>query len=51
MLDANLTRVQPGSWLIDGEASVADGVTDAWLTFETAIARGKGRLRLKDGKC
>ena len=51
MLDANLTRVQPGSWLIDGEASVADGVTDVWLTFETAIARGRGRLRLKDGKC
>jgi putative flavoprotein involved in K+ transport len=51
MLDANLARVQPGSWRIDGEASAADGVTDAWFTFETAIARGKGRIRLRDGRC
>src|SRR6266851_7796495 len=51
MLDANLSRVKPGSWRVEGEASAADGITDAWFTFETAIARGKGRIRLKGGRC
>ena len=27
-----------------------DGVVDAWLEFETAVGRGSGHLRLKDGK-
>src|SRR5260221_254220 len=51
MLDANLSRVKPGSWRVEGEASAADGITHAWLTFETAIASGKGRIRLKGGRC
>jgi putative flavoprotein involved in K+ transport len=36
---------------IDGEASETNGVTEAWFTFETGVARGKGLVRLKDGKC
>ncbi len=36
---------------IEGDATDAGGVIDAWLTFETAVARGKGHLRLRDGKC
>ena len=28
----------------------ADGVTEAWLAFETEVGRGSGHLRLKDGK-
>jgi putative flavoprotein involved in K+ transport len=29
-------------------ATEADGVTEAWIAFETAVGRGKGLLRLKD---
>ena len=31
-------------------AAEAGGVTEAWLAFETAVGRGSGHLRLKDGK-
>ena len=30
--------------------SEADGVTEAWIAFETAVGRGRGHLRLRDGK-
>ena len=36
---------------IAGEATEGNGTTADWLTFETAVARGKGYLRLKTGKC
>lgn len=51
MLDATLDRVAPSNWQLDGEASEAGGVVEAWFIFETAEARGKGLLRLKDGRC
>ncbi|RZT92481.1 NAD(P)/FAD-dependent oxidoreductase [Rivibacter subsaxonicus] len=51
MLDAVAAQVRPSAWAIDGEASAADGVTEAWITFETAVARGKGHIRLKGDKC
>jgi putative flavoprotein involved in K+ transport len=50
MLQATLANVKPSNWVVDGQASEADGVTEAWFTFETGVARGKGLLRLKDGK-
>ena len=31
-------------------ATEADGVTDAWFTFETKVSRGRGHLRLKGDK-
>ncbi len=53
MLAATLPRVQPGGWKIaDGEAPAeADGITEAWIDFETAVGRGNGHLRLRDGRC
>ncbi len=51
MLEARMAEVQPSQWQIEGEATAADGVTEAWLTFETAVARGKGHIRLKEDKC
>jgi putative flavoprotein involved in K+ transport len=51
MLDATLARVQPGAFAIDGKANHADGVTDAWFNFETAVARGRGHIRLKGERC
>ena len=46
-----LPRTRPSHWAVEGEASSADGVIEAWIGFETAVARGHGHLRLKDGKC
>ncbi len=51
MLAATLERVQPGRWQLEGTPTVDAGVTDAWFTFDTAVARGRGHLRLRDGKC
>ncbi|GHC75219.1 FAD-dependent oxidoreductase [Pseudorhodoferax aquiterrae] len=51
MLQANLARVAPSGWQVQDQPSHADGVTESWFTFETAVARGRGHLRLKNGKC
>ena len=51
MLAATLPAARPSQWRIDGPASVADGVTQVWFTFETAAGHGRGLLRLKDGLC
>ncbi len=51
MLESTLARVAPSNFAIIGEASIADGVTEGWYTFETAVARGQGIVRLKDDGC
>jgi putative flavoprotein involved in K+ transport len=51
MLDTTLDEVRPGGWQIEGEASEAGGVTEAWITFETAVSRGRGHIRLKGEQC
>jgi len=52
MLRAQLATTKPKGWTIaEGETASADGgVTTAWIEFETAVARGYGLVRLKDGK-
>ena len=50
MLEARLADTRPTAFQVEGEATEADGVIDAWFTFETAVARGRGHLRLKAGK-
>jgi len=50
MLVARTEETGASNFQLDGEATEADGVTDAWFTFETRVARGYGQLRLKDGK-
>jgi putative flavoprotein involved in K+ transport len=50
MLQARLGDVKPTAFAVEGQATEAGGVIDAWFTFETAVARGRGHLRLKDGK-
>lgn len=47
MLQATLGDTRPGAWRLAGDATEADGVTEAWFTFETAVGRGKGLVRLK----
>ncbi len=51
MLEATLGNTRPGNWQRDGDATEADGIVESWITFETTVARGKGHLRLKEGKC
>lgn len=48
MLQARLADTQPTAFAVEGEATEADGVVDAWFTFETRVARGRGHLRLRD---
>ena len=51
MLAHCLKRVKPSDWRIaEGEmATEAGGVLEAWISFETEVARGYGLVRLKDG--
>jgi putative flavoprotein involved in K+ transport len=51
MLAGTLAATRPSSWRLDGEATRAGEVTEAWLVFETALGRGRGHVRLKDGRC
>ncbi|HEY2257331.1 MAG TPA: NAD(P)/FAD-dependent oxidoreductase, partial [Variovorax sp.] len=50
MLQARLADTRPCAFAIEGDATEAGGVVDAWFTFETAVARGRGHLRLRGGK-
>ena len=50
MLSSCLENVGTTTWKIEGEATGDTAMTEAWLLFESERARGKGQLRLKDGK-
>jgi len=50
MLSATLDNVRPSNWQLEEDATESNGVIDAWITFETAVARGRGYLRLRNGK-
>src|SRR3954463_1124565 len=50
MLSSTLEHVQPRNFEASEDPTEADGVTDAWITFETAVGRGFGHVRLKEGK-
>lgn len=51
MLSAQLGTVKPSNWQIaEGEPATEDGgITTAWISFETAVSRGYGLIRLRDG--
>jgi putative flavoprotein involved in K+ transport len=51
MLASMLADVQPSGWALEGQASEAGGVSEGWYTFETAVARGRGHVRLKGDRC
>ena len=50
MLNARLGDTRPSAFAMEGQATEAGGVIEAWFTFETAIARGRGHVRLRNGK-
>lgn len=39
------------NWALEGEATETDGLAEGWVTFETEVARGRGHIRIKEGKC
>ncbi|MDA8747754.1 NAD(P)/FAD-dependent oxidoreductase [Litoreibacter sp.] len=51
MLSSQLVTVKPTGWRIaDGETAAEDGgITTAWISFETAVSRGYGLIRIRDG--
>ncbi|PKO28320.1 MAG: FAD-dependent oxidoreductase [Betaproteobacteria bacterium HGW-Betaproteobacteria-9] len=50
MLAARQADAGASNFQLEGEATEADGVTEAWFTFETKVSRGRGHLRLKGDK-
>ena len=51
MLDHALAHAKPRKLARHRAAGrPTEGVTEAWLTFETEVGRGQGHLRLKDGR-
>ena len=49
MLESRAIDTAASDWQLDGEPTEAGGIIEAWLTFETAVGRGIGHLRLRDG--
>ncbi|WP_417225305.1 NAD(P)-binding domain-containing protein [Amphritea sp.] len=49
MLTATMTDAAPSNWQVEEDATETDGVVDAWITFETNIAKGRAYVRLRDG--
>ncbi|RBY82945.1 NAD(P)/FAD-dependent oxidoreductase [Geodermatophilus sp. TF02-6] len=52
LLENTLEATDPRSFAVEEPAEEADGVTTAWLTFETGVGRGRGLVRLveEDGE-
>lgn len=51
MLTRTLDTTAPSAWRVEEEAQLDNGITEVWFRFETAVARGRGLLRLVKGKC
>jgi putative flavoprotein involved in K+ transport len=50
LLEGTLDTTRPTGWRTTEEPTEDGGVTTAWIAFETAVGRGNGLLRLRDGK-
>jgi putative flavoprotein involved in K+ transport len=50
MLGQTLDRVNPSGFAVTDQLGDAAADNEAWITFETALGRGIGHLRLRDGK-
>jgi putative flavoprotein involved in K+ transport len=50
LLTETLDRTDPTGFRVAEPPAGADGVDEAWLEFETAVGRGRGHLRLQDGR-
>jgi putative flavoprotein involved in K+ transport len=50
LLEATLQTTDPRDFRTAEPPTGADGVDEAWIEFETAVGRGRGHLRLTDGR-
>jgi putative flavoprotein involved in K+ transport len=50
LLEATLDSTDPRDFRAGEAPTGADGVDEAWIAFETAVGRGRGHLRLQDGR-
>jgi len=50
MLEHTLNSAAPHGFHVTEPPAEADGVTEAWLAFETRVGRGVGHLRVRDDK-
>ena len=50
MLEATAAHTGASQWALDGAATEAGGVVEAWIRFDTAAGRGRGVLRLREGR-
>ncbi|WP_336174859.1 NAD(P)/FAD-dependent oxidoreductase [Alloalcanivorax xenomutans] len=50
MIGATVANTKPFDWNLAGDAREENGVVEAWITFQTAVGRGHGHLRLREGK-
>ncbi len=46
LLDHTLEHVRPRGWRVTEPPTTTEGVTEAWIAFETEVGRGEGILRL-----
>lgn len=51
MLAATLAGIMPRDWHAHDVRELPDGITEAWITFETNCGHGKGHVRLKGDRC
>ena len=51
MLDAQLADTAPTNWTTLGDATERDGMSEAFIAFETRLGRGQGYVRIRDGRC
>lgn len=51
MLEAVLGKARPSGWTVTKAERMANGGTEAWFGFETALGRGTGILRIEAGLC
>ena len=52
MLAQTVPQVRPMAWQVDSSTvSESPGMLEFWFRFETAVGRGRGHVRLRDGKC
>jgi putative flavoprotein involved in K+ transport len=51
MLITTLGATQPSGWALTEPATAKNGIVEGWFCFETAVGRGRGIFRLRDGRC
>ena len=52
MLRDRLGIVRPADWRLTGEAGTdEEGLTEAWMSFDTALGPAIGAIRLEGGRC